>query len=141
MKRASVFVRFAALLVDVAFLVFVFLLIYVAAGAGYKGGTGVSFREAVRGAGFLPTLGCMVVYCFYFTYLTMHGCQSIGKALLRIRVVRPDGDPISGTRAFFRCVFYVVSAVPFLWGFFLAFLLKRRAVHDILAGTVVVEAD
>jgi len=141
MKRASVFVRFAAQLVDLVFLVVIFLLIFVAAGAGYKGAAGVSFREAVRGAGFLPTLGCVVVYCFYFTYLTMHGCQTIGKSLLQMRVVRRDGEPISGTRAFFRSFFYIVSAVPFLWGFFLAFLLKRRAVHDILAGTVVVEVE
>lgn len=63
---------------------------------------------------------------------------SFGKALLNIRVVRAeDQAPLGLQRALGRTFCYIVSAMPFLIGFFWVGLDKRKqGFHDKIAGTV-----
>ena len=141
MNRAPLYVRFFALLLDSALLALVWFALHAAAGLGYMAGAGVGFREAVRQAGALPKIGFAIAYLAYFTWPFVLGGQTAGKSFFRIRVATAEGSAVTGVRAFFRSLFYIVSAVPFLWGFFLAFAFNRRAIHDILAGTVVLEEE
>ena len=76
-----------------------------------------------------------LLFLFYFTYLTAHGEMTLGKASFRLKVVRRgDEQELGLARAFGRACAYGVSALPFFLGFFMAFVLKGRAFHDILAG-------
>jgi uncharacterized RDD family membrane protein YckC len=78
----------------------------------------------------------------YFIVFWSTTGQTPGSRLMRIRVCRADGGGIlrPGAAAL-RVVYLTLAAIPLLAGF-LTILVddRRRGVHDMLAGTVVVEA-
>jgi uncharacterized RDD family membrane protein YckC len=78
------------------------------------------------------------------TYATLAhalGGATLGKRLVRIRVVGPDGGPPSPARSAIRSALAVVSAALLGLGFLLALFTRTgRALHDVLARTWVVKA-
>ena len=78
------------------------------------------------------------------TYATLAhalGGATLGKRLLRIRVVGPDGGPPSPARSAIRSLLAVISAALLGLGFLLALFTRTgRALHDVLARTWVVKA-
>lgn len=87
------------------------------------------------GAFFVVSLG-------YFPYFWMKSGQTPGMKLFKIRVVRDaDGGPITGTSAVLRLIGYWISNAVFWLGFIWILVDKRRrGWHDLLAGTVVIDA-
>lgn len=78
----------------------------------------------------------------YFVVFWSTTGQTPGSRLMRIRVCRADdGGTLTPRRAALRVIFLTLAAIPLLAGF-LPILLddRRRGLHDMLAGTVVVEA-
>jgi uncharacterized RDD family membrane protein YckC len=82
--------------------------------------------------------GCLALYFTGFT--AAHG-QTPGKALMRLRVVQENGQKPTILNSFLRAIVLIFSIgllfVP------LAYVLinpQRRALHDLFAGTYVVEA-
>ncbi|MGH9422359.1 MAG: RDD family protein [Thermoanaerobaculia bacterium] len=70
--------------------------------------------------------------------LTARG-QTLGKMALRLKVVRPDGTDISGGQAWGREVSRAVLGLLYIVDYLPAFFTEdRRTVHDMLAGTRVV---
>lgn len=66
---------------------------------------------------------------------------TVGKKLMGIRVVRRDGRPLGAARGFLRALGYGLSTPLFNFGFVLAlFHPESRALHDLLAGSLVVES-
>ena len=66
--------------------------------------------------------------------------QTVGMMAVRIRVVGRDGRRISLGRAAVRLIAFVASTLPLFLGLVYAlFDRQRRALHDLLAGTVVIE--
>jgi uncharacterized RDD family membrane protein YckC len=62
--------------------------------------------------------------------------QTIGKLLVRIRVVGLDGSPPPLGTSLLRFLAYAVSLMPFGMGFVMAGLrADRRGLHDLIAGT------
>jgi uncharacterized RDD family membrane protein YckC len=62
--------------------------------------------------------------------------QTIGKLVVRVRVVSADGEPPALGASVLRFIGYFVSLLPFGFGFVMAGLrTDRRALHDLLAGT------
>ncbi len=85
-------------------------------------------------------LVALVVWEFvYFAYQWSLGGKTIGMALLGIRVVRTDGTPVGPRQAVIRTLALPLSFLILGLGF-LGILLNRdrHALHDRLAGTVVV---
>ena len=84
---------------------------------------------------FLWTIG------YFATFWSTTG-QTPGGRLMRIRVCRADtGEPIGFGRAVLRLVYLTLAAIPLLAGFVpILFDERRRGLHDMLAGTVVVSA-
>lgn len=85
-----------------------------------------------------PTLGLFMLI-FTATYTSVlhatHG-QTIGKNLVRIRVIGADGRPVTFGAALLRWMGYFVSLVPLPFGFLMAALRRdKRALHDLIAGT------
>jgi uncharacterized RDD family membrane protein YckC len=144
MRKAPLVARYLAFLIDIAFLVFVVALFFVAGFAGYLAGMGRSALSGLSGAAlsFALMLVCFKAFLclFYFTYLNAHGEGTLGKSLFGLKVVRHrDGESIGFARSLVRSVCYLFSAYPLCAGFLLPFLLKGRALHDILTGTEVVK--
>ena len=131
---AGFWIRFVASLIDSI----VFWVVGFAVGLG----TGLTRRAAVEeifarvpGMAFFFLL---LVSLYYIIFHRLWG-QTIGKMLLRIRVVRVDGTPLSLGHSILRFVGYFVSYLTLSIGYLMAaFRADKRALHDLLAGTRVV---
>jgi len=134
---ASIGKRWAALIVDR-------ILFVVAAVAFFL--VSMLFAKTDDGytAGFL--LAIVLAYFVYVTYdalMVRRSGQTIGKRLLKIRVVRADGEPVRAGQAWGRAltrmvaihVLALVNYGPAL------FTQEKTCVHDLLAGTRVVNAE
>lgn len=65
--------------------------------------------------------------------------QTVGKRLMKIRVLRLDGEPITWWTAFERAGGYAAGFATGLLGFAQIFWdANRQAIHDRIVGTVVV---
>lgn len=89
---------------------------------------------AVGGAAYLVWT---IVY--FATFWSTTG-QTPGDRLMQIRVCRADdGEPLSAARSVFRLACLTLAAIPLFAGFLpILFDKRRRGLHDMLAGTVVV---
>jgi uncharacterized RDD family membrane protein YckC len=78
---------------------------------------------------------------YFATFWSTTG-QTPGDRLMRIRVCSADnGEPIGFGRSVLRLVYLTLAAIPLLAGFVpVLFDDRRRGLHDMLAGTVVVSA-
>jgi uncharacterized RDD family membrane protein YckC len=75
----------------------------------------------------------------YYTFF--HGWKgaTLGKMILKIRVVKADGEPISYVQAFVRYLGYMLSSIILCIGFIMAiFDSEKRSLHDRIAGTRVI---
>lgn len=90
------------------------------------------------------TLG---VLAWNLTWLYRYG-QTIGKRIVKIKIVRSDGDRASLGRILGLRIILVtiLESIPFLGGLFslvnVCFIFRddRRCIHDLMADTVVVKA-
>lgn len=128
---AGFFPRAAAFLVDLAI---VAVVAYVTLKTGLMVAGGGS-----RNAGFLyPAL--FVLASTYFIFLHALSGRTIGKMLMRIRVINSEGEDLGVWDSFLRWVGYFISAAVMLAGFFwAAFDSEGQAWHDKIAGTYVVK--
>lgn len=78
----------------------------------------------------------------YFVVLESSKYQgTIGKLVLNLRVIDADGNRLTLSKAFIRNLSKIISAVILLIGFIMvAFDERKRGLHDMIAGTFVVEA-
>jgi uncharacterized RDD family membrane protein YckC len=90
----------------------------------------------------LPIIAIIVVPLLYFPYYWSRDGQTPGMKMMGIRVVRDrDGGPITSGQAILRLIGYWISWFVFGLGYLWIFIDKRRrGWHDLIAGTVVVEA-
>ena len=95
----------------------------------------------VRGALSAVILGWALYY--YFALESGHG-QTVGKKLMKLRVVRADGSPVGMREVTVRTVLRVVDgAGAYLVGLIvmLATGERRQRIGDLAAGTIVVDAS
>jgi len=79
------------------------------------------------------------IFLLYDVILNGRFGATIGKMIIRARIVRLDGAPIGYNRALLRWFAARISELLFFTGYFLiAFRSDKRALHDLLAGTKVV---
>ncbi len=101
----------------------------------------------IEGAGFYtlrePGLSAGIIVGLIYTwfFLTRNNGQTVGKMLMKIRVVKTDGTPISDADAVLRYVGYLLDGI-FLLGWLSAlFDENRQCWHDKLANTYVVKTE
>ena len=75
----------------------------------------------------------------YAVTLTAIGGQTIGKMAVGLRVEEVDGSRVTPVHALIRTTAYLVSVLPLGLGFAGMFLHSRRALHDLMADTRVVQ--
>jgi uncharacterized RDD family membrane protein YckC len=135
--RAPFSLRCGALLIDyivvVGVLALATLLARVLGGDVRRGGSFILF------VGYLTTAGVAFVN---FVLLANLSGRTLGKWIAGLRIERQDGEPLSVGRALLRhLVGYPLTLLTLGLGFLLAaFNPQGRALHDWLAGTVVVRS-
>jgi uncharacterized RDD family membrane protein YckC len=96
---------------------------------------------AVMYYGTLGSLVTQAAFVLYFTLFHAARGQTPGKVLFRIRVIDPDGNKPYFVKSLLRSLAMIFSAtlifLPMAYAFFNP---QRRAFHDYIAGTFVVEA-
>lgn len=147
--RASVGRRLVGFLIDELLLRWIPISVLLALGMLFllNGRSTEPVGYALLGGGgvwFLALLG-------YQWFLTMSRGQTIAKRLLKMRIVRLDGTPVDFTRGVvLRNWITGFFAMPFLGWFAcvgllvdgcLVFGAERRCLHDLIAGTIVVDAE
>ncbi len=78
----------------------------------------------------------LAIEAVYFTVAVGIWGKTIGKALMRIKVVRTDGSRVSVVRAFGRYLAYLLNGLTFGFSFLLIALSpQKRGLHDQIADT------
>jgi uncharacterized RDD family membrane protein YckC len=132
--RAPFALRCGALLIDYILLALILTFSIMVArlmggGARLAGGSAEKF-------GILLTAVAAVLDLGVFAGLTG---KTVGKWTTGLRIERVDGRPPGIGRALLRhFIGYPLSLLPFGLGFLVVTLSGRRALHDLIAGTVVV---
>lgn len=125
----------------VAFWIDGFILGFLQFGVGVVIGFTLAFLAAPRATiESVAQLAGIVVYWLYFALQESSEHQAtLGKRALRIRVVDLQGQPIGFGRATGRHFGKILSSFLLMFGFIMAaFTEKKQALHDILAGCLVV---
>lgn len=97
----------------------------------------------MMGSMFLLQVLCFVFFWLYFALQESGKAQAtLGKRVMGIKVVGPNGERISFWRATGRTFGKMVSNMTLYFGYYMAgFTAKRQALHDLMATTYVVRED
>ena len=137
--KAPFLLRCGALMID--YIVLVSIPVIFMLSSKYMGNDGAKLLGSeLNNAGWLIAvlLGLM-----NFIFFPMFSGQTVGKMLTGLRIVRLDGSSAgAGAIAFRQTLGYLLTAASLGIGFFLSvFSRKGRALHDYIAGTVVIYAQ
>jgi uncharacterized RDD family membrane protein YckC len=141
----GVAIRLVAQLVDVVILGVIFWLL------GFTGAGTITIDAATGQVSINPYFGALIVIdiiiaFLYFTLLEGRNGQTVGKMLVKIKVVRKeDNSSISYGGAAARTVLCIIDLIPFVAPYLLAAVLiwaseDKQRLGDRIAHTVVVQA-
>jgi uncharacterized RDD family membrane protein YckC len=141
MEIAPIKKRLLACVVDISIFAFLFLLIYLILYFQYEtflGDSGSGYRYGVT----LPTKSTYLTFLFSWTLFIVStefsNGQSIGKRIVKIKVVGQDLRNVTFLDIFIRHLFDIVD-ITFLIGlFFIATTKKRQRIGDLVGKTIVV---
>ena len=129
--------RFAAFVADLVVLTGIFMLVLAAVNfaASILTGKSIDFNRSDTWV----VIGYFAWGFIYFAYFWGLNGRTAGGALFGLQVLTDDGGDVSGRRAIGRTLAFPLSFLILGLGF-LGILLgdQRRALHDVVAGTVVV---
>jgi uncharacterized RDD family membrane protein YckC len=141
MRKASVFARLLAFFIDMVLLALLTGLVCTATFTGYALSPGSFSAPPFPSLLLIVVCGSSSVFIFYFTYLTMNGSATVGKSIFHLKVVRLDGLPLNFFRALVRCLSYPLSFSFWLISLLVALFFKGRSIHDVIAGSQVIEEE
>ncbi len=96
--------------------------------------------EAAAGLAVLNIVISLAIGFSYEAFFLAAKGATPGKMAMKLRVVRPDGSPISMGQAWGRTLGKQVSALILMIGYLMAFWdEEKRALHDRMAGTRVIK--
>jgi len=143
MVYASIGKRFIALIIDWAALSIIIGLLSAIFGIGSADQVQamMSSGDYTTMAGFFASSG--IIRLLYFTLMESSKHQAtLGKMALGMKVVRADGGRISMGKAILRYFGKWLSGLILGIGYIMAaFTDKKRALHDMIASTLVVRGD
>jgi len=129
--------RFAALVADMVVLTGIFMLVLAAINfaASILTGKSIDFNRSDTWV----VIAYLAWGFIYFAHFWGLNGRTAGGALFGLQVLTDDGSDVSGRRAIGRTLAFPLSFLILGLGF-LGILLgdQRRALHDVIAGTVVV---
>jgi uncharacterized RDD family membrane protein YckC len=137
---AGFWIRFVAYLIDALIVGFASVAVQAILLPGLRGRSSLAVGAgaiALVGIAYLVGLAMAATYEGLFVYKLG---ATPGKMVLGLRVVRPDGGPISLGRAIGRYFAKLLSGIILLIGFIMAgFDREKRGLHDILVDTRVIK--
>ncbi len=141
-RYAGFFRRLAALIIDtlvlaitVGSILWFFTYVY-----DYTFESDYTFRDLAPLINFVLFILAWGAYYSYFEGSLWRATP--GKRLLGIQVLNRSGAPIGYWQAFFRFLGRLLSTATFNIGFLVAlFNRRRRTLHDLIAGTIVVRKE
>jgi uncharacterized RDD family membrane protein YckC len=85
--------------------------------------------------------GLIVGLAYSWFFLTRNNGQTIGKLLMKIRVIKVDGSPISDSDAVIRYIGTIINYIGFIGWLWALVDNNRQGWHDKMAQTYVVNAE
>jgi uncharacterized RDD family membrane protein YckC len=136
-RYAGFWLRLVALIIDGFIVNIVAALIGFVLGVGV-GATGGGTEDAQIAGGLIGFL----LGLLYFALLESSSAQAtLGKMALGLKVTKGDGSRISFGRAIGRYLAKIISGIILFIGYIMAaFTDRKRALHDMIADTVVIRA-
>jgi uncharacterized RDD family membrane protein YckC len=146
---AGFWLRFVALIIDGLLLYFVSMILFLP----FAASTGMGMRGMMTGRppdpqAIFPMIHALlrlallrtVLHWLYYSLLESSAWQgTLGKKALGLEVTDLDGNRISFGRATGRFFAKIISTIILFIGYIMAgFTEKKQALHDILAGTLVI---
>jgi uncharacterized RDD family membrane protein YckC len=128
--------------VIIQFLTIVILIIIVYAVSGFNLANELRYNVSGLLVAFLYLVYFFIQWGYYILFEVIMGGQSPGKKLMKIRVIRTNGEPLDFATIVLRNLLRVVDAFPFyhLIGGLVSIVDKlSRRVGDIVADTIVVK--
>ncbi|MBI5198353.1 MAG: RDD family protein [Nitrospirae bacterium] len=143
LPKGGFWIRFVAYAIDnlLIFIGTVFLAFVTGLATGLGGITTSMGSEDVEqlATAFGFFIG-MFTGLFYFTFFVGWCGQTPGKRLCKLKVIQKTGEPMTYGRALLRYLAYIVSFIIAGLGFLMiAVDRKKRGLHDLIAGTLVVK--
>jgi uncharacterized RDD family membrane protein YckC len=127
--KADFLVRFAAIFIDGIVVSLISSLV------------STTSVNADNGAIISSAPGFLVGALYYVLMWTYYNGQTLGKKVMKIRVVREDGKPVDLQTSILRYLGYIVSGLVLCLGFlWVLFDEKKQGWHDKIAHTFVVKA-
>ena len=139
-KLSSLSKRFGALLIDGIIISIIAKLLSFPFGFSFTPwndfGSGFHFWNFAEYSTWTGIIGLL----YYSVMESSNRGATFGKQALHIRVFDEDGQNLNLSKALMRNIVKVICGSTFLIGFIVAaFTKNKQALHDIFAGTVVVE--
>jgi uncharacterized RDD family membrane protein YckC len=106
-QGAGAGIRLGARILDGLIIGIPFAVVMTAIGTGPGDGTGAQFVSGLVGS---------VLVVAYFTFMESSSGQTLGKKILNLRTVGPDGQNPSQEQAFKRNAWYLIGIIPFFGG-------------------------
>ena len=143
LKYGEFRIRFVAEIIDVIIINFVGgilagILFRILAGIGSLSGNESILILASIVITFFPLI-CAILYYAYFESSTKQA--TLGKMVMKLKVVGKDGERISFANAIGRSFAKILSGILYIGYIMIAFDSKKQGLHDKLASTYVVKAD
>lgn len=140
LRYASVGTRFGAVVVDNIIMYVVQTAVNVVLMGSMGAVADPTNPTAGLGAGFfLSIVANLLIGALYEGLMVGKTGSTLGKKALGIKVVRPDGSPVSMGQAFGRHFARIPSGMILMIGYLMAFWDdERRSLHDRMAGTRVI---
>ena len=137
LEYAGIGKRFAAQFIDglvtgIPTMIIVFFVVFSTVAAGRQRANVPPFMNLWF---IIPSVGALV----YEAMLLHRRGQTLGKMALKVKVVRPDGTPISGGQAWGRALSRALLGFLYIVDYIPAFFTKEKTtLHDLIARTRVV---
>ncbi len=140
-KYAGFWIRFLAAIIDGIILDLIFIVIFGITGLFTGSTTSTANIEAHMATMEISYTFASIISWLYYALLQSSSWQAtVGKRVLGLKVTDLQGNRISFGRATIRYFSKILSALILMIGFIMAgFTEKKQALHDKIAGTVVVK--
>ena len=144
-QSQGVAIRFVAQLIDVIILGIVFWIL------GFTGAGTITINASTAQISISPFVGLLIlidviIAFFYFTLLEGRNGQTVGKMIVKIKVVKKaDHSPITYGEAAVRTILRIIDLIPFIAPYLLGAVLiwaseNKQRLGDHAANTVVIQS-
>jgi len=146
LQYKSVGIRFIAILIDTIIISIIGTIATLPLGTS----TGITVDQQTRAISiasvyWIAVIIELIITFLYFTILEGRYGQTVGKIVLKLKVLKADGSPINYKDAAIRTILRIIDVIPFIVPYLLGAIFiwsseTKQRLGDRIARTVVVQA-